>query len=224
MTQPPTPPSSGFPGPTEPFTPVSPEPFYTPPAPPARKSGGARGLNLALAGALLIAGCGVSFALGRATAPAAAASVGGPGQGQTGQGLPGGQNPPAGDPNGGTGTGNGPIPSGGPNPSFDLNGNGNGEGGEGRGPGDGGFGRGGFGSPSIQGTVQATDGKSITLKLANGQTITISLDANTTYSQQTAGSASDVAVGKTVIVSINGRLDFDGQEGGSTASKVTVVP
>jgi hypothetical protein len=217
-----TPPPSGFPGPTEPFTPVTPEPFYTPPAPPARKSGGTSGMTLALAAAVLIAGCGISFAAGRATAPAAAASVGGPDQGQLGQGGPGGQNPPAGGVNGGTGQG--PLSSGAPNASFDLNGNGNGDGGQG-GPGDGGgFGRGGFGAPTISGTVQATDGKTLTLKLANGQTVTINLDAKTTYSQRAAGSASDVAAGKTVIVSINGRFDVDGQEGGSTASNITIVP
>jgi hypothetical protein len=214
MTQPtrPTPPQPVFPAGTEPFTPVSPEPFYTPPAPPARKSGGgATGLTIALAVAVLIAGCGVSFALGRATAPTAAASAGA-GQGPIGQGVPG-------DPNAGApAASGGPFASGGarPNASFDLNGN--------QGGGDNGRGPGGFGGPSIQGTVAATDGKTLTLKLANGQTLSIKLDATTKYAQQAAGSASDVAVGKTVIVNVNGRFDQDGQRGGSTASTVTVVP
>jgi hypothetical protein len=44
------------------------------------------------------------------------------------------------------------------------------------------------------------------------------------YSQQAAGSASDVAAGKTFLVRISGRFDVDGQDGGSTASNVTVVP
>ena len=216
MTQPtqPTPPPPGFPGGAEPFTPVSPEPFYTPPAPPARKTGGVTGLNVALAVAVLIAGCGVSFALGRATAPAAAATADA-GQGPIGQGAPG-------DPNAGAPLGSGrPLASGGalPNASFDLNGN-QGGGDNGRGPG----GAGGFGGPSIQGTVAALDGKTLTLKLAGGQTITLKLNASTAYAQQAAGSASDVAVGKTVIVRVNGRFDQDGQEGGSTASTVTVVP
>jgi hypothetical protein len=216
MTQQPTPSTPiqpGFPGGTAPFTPVSPEPFYTPPAPPARKSGGgASGMTIALAVAVLIAGCGVSFAVGRATAPGATAST--TGAGQIGQGVPGAPN--AGNPASGA-----PHASGGnlPNASFDLNGNGNGQGG----PGDGG-GPGGLGGAAIQGTVASTDGKTMTLKLANGQTLMVKLDASTRFAQQAAGSASDVAVGKTVIVAVTGRLDIDGNEGGSPASTVTVVP
>lgn len=196
----------------EPFTPVAPEPFNTPPAPPARKSGGARGLNIALGVAVLIAACGVSFALGRATALASSSNVAALG-GQGGAGP----------------LGNGAAPGGGnlPNASFDLNGNGNGNG-PGGFPGDGGngpgFGRGGFGGPSVEGTVESVDGSSITLKLANGQTVKVNLNSSTTYKQQAAGSQSDVAAGKTVIVQITGRFDMDGQEGGSAASSVTVVP
>ena len=211
-----TPPQPGFPAGTEPFTPVAPEPFYTPPAPPARRSGGgASGMTIALAVAVLIAGCGVSFAVGRATAPAAATAG-------TGQVAPG--DPNGGAPGGGVPASGAPLTRGGnlPNASFDLNGNGSGD--TGRGPGDG-RGPGGFGGgASIQGTVAATDGKTLTLKLANGQTLTIKLDASTKYAQQAAGNASDVAVGKSVIVAVTGRVDIDGNDGGSTAGTVTVVP
>ena len=214
-----TPSQPGFPGGTEPFTPVSPEPFYTPPAPPARKTGGgASGMTIALTVAVLIAGCGVSFAIGRATAPTAPTA----GQASIGQGVPG--EPNAGNPGGGVPASGAPLAGGGnlPNASFDLNGNGSGD--TGRGPGDG-RGPGGFGGgASIQGTVAATDGKTLTLKLANGQTLTVKLDASTKYAQEALGSASDVAVGKTVIVAVTGRGDIDGNEGGSTAGTVTVVP
>jgi len=157
----------------------------------------------------------VSFAVGRATAPAAATAG-------TGQVAP--RDPNAGTAGGGTPASSAPLAGGGnpPDASFDLNGNGNGE--PGRGPGDGG-GPGGFrGGASIQGTVAATDGKTLTLKLANGATLTIKLDASTKYAQQAAGNASDVAVGKSVIVAVTGRVDIDGNDGGSTAGTVTVVP
>ena len=53
-----------------PVTPVSPLPAPSPAAPPRRRSG--RLLDLALAGAALVAIGGVAFAVGRATAPAQA--------------------------------------------------------------------------------------------------------------------------------------------------------
>jgi hypothetical protein len=75
-----------------------------------------------------------------------------------------------------------------------------------------GGGRGAFGA-SIQGTVESIDGSSMTLKLASGQTLTVGLSSSTTYDQQTAGSASDVTSGSTVIV----RLSRNG-DGGPAAS------
>jgi hypothetical protein len=223
MTQPPNPPFApqppSGPGGMEPFTPVAPEPFYVPPAPPARKAGGTTGLSLALGLAVLVAACGVSFAAGRLTSPALAASTG-----QGGGPLAGAP----GDPDLGGPTGNGGaagVPGAGgnlPNPSLGVNGSNGGRGTEG------GFGRGGlFGAPSIQGTVQSTDGKTLTVKLANGQVVTVALDGSTIYNQQTSGSQSDVTSGKTVIVRVSGRVGADElQNGGSvgTATTVTVVP
>jgi hypothetical protein len=85
-------------------------------------------------------------------------------------------------------------------------------------PGRGGFGLGG--GLSIDGSVTAVSADSITLKLANGQEVTFSLDSSTTYHQATAGTASDVAVGDTVSVKATGggRVFGQGGNGGAAAS------
>jgi hypothetical protein len=72
------------------------------------------------------------------------------------------------------------------------------------------------GGLSIDGTVTAVSADSLTLKLANGQQVTFSLDSSTSYHQATAGTASDVAVGSSVAVKVqgNGRLFGGGQGGG----------
>jgi len=74
--------------------PLSPEP--TPPAPVARRSRGARWLNVALIGAVALAIAGVAFAAGRLTAPASVAAGRFPNGGQffdsNGQGGQNGQN------------------------------------------------------------------------------------------------------------------------------------
>jgi hypothetical protein len=111
----------------------------------------------------------------------------------------------------------------------------------------GGFGGGG-GGVSIQGTVTAVAADSITLQLASGQTVTIPLDASTTYHSRTAATAADVANGASVIIQLagggrglgtgngNGNGNGNGQPGqGPTgsgapgralgaASSVTIVP
>jgi hypothetical protein len=67
----------------------------------------------------------------------------------------------------------------------------------------GGFG--GFaGGASIQGTVTAVSADSITLQLASGQTVTIPVDAATTWHERTAATAADVTTGSTVIVQVSG--------------------
>ena len=66
----------------------------------------------------------------------------------------------------------------------------------------------------------------MTIRLANSATITVGFTANTTYHQQTAGSPSEVAVGKIVILRVIGRLGGDDLETGGTlgtATDVTVV-
>jgi hypothetical protein len=66
----------------------------------------------------------------------------------------------------------------------------------------------------------------ITITTENGQTLELSLGADTTYSTKTPGAASDVSAGATVEV----QLDFGAAGGGSasgasgTAESVTIVP
>jgi hypothetical protein len=132
-------------------------------------------VNVLLGLALVVAVGGVAFAVGRATAPASTATTARNGFG--GQGGNGG--------NGGTFAG--PGASGAPGRGF--------------GPG-GATGAAGF---SVQGTVEAMDATSLTIKLASGQTVTIGLNGTTTYHKQAAATAADVTTGSTVLVQLDGR-------------------
>jgi hypothetical protein len=111
-------------------------------------------------------------------------------------------------------------------------------------PGRGGQGFGGAGAFggtfSIQGTVEAMNANSITIKTANGASITLGLNSDTSYHKQAAATATDVAAGSTVIVQVDGRGAFGGgprpnasgapgasgapTTGLGTAGSVTVVP
>jgi hypothetical protein len=100
----------------------------------------------------------------------------------------------------------------------------------------------GAGGVSIQGTVTEVSADSITLQVAGGQTVTIPIDAQTTYSERTPSTAAAVTSGSTVVVQLQGgRGAFGngngngGQGGGATASgapgralgpasSITVVP
>jgi hypothetical protein len=85
-------------------------------------------------------------------------------------------------------------------------------------PGRGGFGGGGFaGGLSVQGTVEAIDGTSITIKTAGGATVTLGLNGATTYNKQAPATSADVTTGSTVIVQVEGRGRGNGQ-GGPAAS------
>ncbi len=129
--------------------------------------------------AVLVATAGVAFAVGRTTAPAAASS-------QTAIEVPGGGRF---------------FTNGGPNASFDPN---DVQGGPGNGNGNG-FGRVGLGAaPTIEGTVDSITADAITIRTADGNTITIGLNSSTTYHQQADASASDVQPGKTVKVQLSG--------------------
>ena len=206
-------PMPGTPGPA--FQPVAPEPEPVPIQATVRASGGgSRLLNVALGVAVLVAVAGISFAAGRATAPATVASI-----------VPGD----------GTGNANG-LPNGG----FRGNGGyfpGDRNGGFVPGNGNGGTGRFGFGGGlSISGTVDSVTADSVTIKTASGQTITIGIDGSTTYHQQAAASASDVQAGKTVMVQLSGGPRPDGNNGNGAgngtggsltlgaAGDITVVP
>jgi hypothetical protein len=95
----------------------------------------------------------------------------------------------------------------------------------------------GFGGMSMQGTVTAVASAEITIELTSGTTVTIPLDADTTYRSATPTTADAVEVGGQVIVTPGARLadsaapvDPDtesGRAGGGmsfgAASEVTIV-
>ena len=206
-------PTTGSANPSGPSPMVAPPQMATEPVAPARvvaapavrRSGAARLLNIALAGALVLAVAGVAFAAGRFTAPSTVSAGNFPNGGggqffRNGQGGQDGQN---------------------------------GQGGQNGTPGRGGFlGAGGI---TIEGTVESVDATTLTLKTASGQTIQIALDGSTTYHAQSDASASDVKSGGKVLVRLDARGGFFGGgpqstagTGGTTtgpsASDVTVVP
>jgi len=86
------------------------------------------------------------------------------------------------------------------------------------------------GGMTIEGTVESVDGDRLTIKTANGQTITVSTGDSTTYHTQADASASDVTAGKTVQVQLDGgiagRPNASATTGGpvGTAGSVTVIP
>jgi hypothetical protein len=92
--------------------------------------------------------------------------------------------------------------------------------------GNAGNGPGGFGGASgleITGKVTAVGPDSVTITTSTGASITVSTTGTTTYHQQATGSATDVAAGKTVIVSVAG-LGGRGQGGGAAASPGAASP
>lgn len=98
-----------------------------------------------------------------------------------------------------------------------------------------GFGRGN--GLTISGTVASISGGTMTITTANGQTLDVTLDSDTTYSTKSPASSSDVTAGSTVEVQLDVAGAFrgggNGGQGGNatgsgaptlTASGVTVVP
>jgi hypothetical protein len=150
--------------------------------------------NAVLGTALVVLVGGVGFAAGRATAPDATV-VGGDGTGLIDDGF-----------RPGIGSGLGQVPGG----NGDANA----------------FGDGrllsGFGGMTLQGTVTAVDDDSLTLELADGNTIRIALDSSTDYHRRVDASASDVTAGATVIVGIDALRGPNAA--GATAGDVTIVP
>ena len=116
-------------------------------------------------------------------------------------------------PNGGPGGGNfpgGPGASFAPGASFVPGGNG---------PGGGLFGAGGV---TLEGTVEAVSGDTITIRTADGQTVEVTVPDGTAYHSQAAASSDDVTSGSNVLV----RVDVQAGQGNNqlTASDVTIVP
>lgn len=185
-------PQAGSQGPTaSPSVPFS-HTVSTPPPPviaPAKKAD--RTFTILLAVGLLIAVGGVTFAVGRITAPAAAATTRGNG-----------------------GFGNGGFPAGG-------------TGAAGAGAGAAGLGRGGFGGGVlVTGTVDSISGTTMTLKEANGSTVTVNLAGTTTYHAQAAATSADVTTGKQVQVEVQIAGGFGGQgvPGASPGADASPVP
>lgn len=85
---------------------------------------------------------------------------------------------------------------------------------------NGGFG--GFnGSVSITGQVTAIANGSITVQTSSGQNVTIEVPSSVTYHAQTAASATDVAVGTNVTLSVNRPNFRPGASGVPAASPAT---
>ena len=81
------------------------------------------------------------------------------------------------------------------------------------------------GGLSIDGTVTAIDGDTLTITTDTGETQTIALDDTTTYRTATEGTSDDITVGDTVEVGVG--LDGSTSSGDTptlTADDVTVVP
>jgi hypothetical protein len=199
---------------SQPFEPVTPEPAQPAlanqraDAPPAAASAGVpvqagrpgrmSWVNVALAVALAVAIGGIGFAAGRLTAPASLTAANGIGRFGNGT-FPGGLGP-----------NDGYFPAGGFQGGND----------------DGGF-RGlfGAGGASIEGTVESISGDTLTLKLANGSTIQVSLSGTTTYHAQASAAAGDVQAGGTVIVRVQlNRGVGTGTATSPSATDVTIVP
>ncbi|HJW22425.1 MAG TPA: hypothetical protein VJ506_08360 [Candidatus Limnocylindrales bacterium] len=193
---------------SQPFVPVAPEPESPatvptqPVSPTATQVGTSRmrgvgWVNAALALAIAVAIGGIGFAAGRMTAPASTSSAAGANGAGRLFGDRNGQLP------------GGYFPGGFPGGFND----------------DGGF-RGilGAGGASLEGTVQSISGDTLTLRLASGQTIQVSLSGTTTYHSQAAASASDVKSGGTVIVRVQVSRGGGQATTGASATDVTIVP
>lgn len=79
------------------------------------------------------------------------------------------------------------------------------------------------GTQTVSGTVVGLSNGTLTLQLADGQTVQLTVGSSTTYHAQAAASASDVTTGSTVIVSVNGLGRPGDDVSGLTASDITVA-
>jgi hypothetical protein len=156
---------------------LGPAPAQSPaPAPvrPKASGGSSRSTTILYIVAGLIAVGGVAFAVGRVTAPAAAASTSRFGTGaaafraQLGAGSSFAPGAARGLFGGGTGAG----------------------------------GLAGGAAVSLRGTVQSINGTTMTVTTASGSTVTVDLGSSTTYHKQAAASASDVTTGSQVVVQV----------------------
>ena len=197
----------------EPFSPAAPEPapVPAPPSPvPVAPVTRRKGSGAWINVALAIA---VAIAIGGVAFAVGRSTAPTSANGQTGRGFG----------NGGLGGGfgnGGQFPTGSGAPDFG---------------GQGGFPRGGR---TISGTVESITAETLTIKAASGQTIELTLGADTTYSTKAPATASDVTTGATVEVQLDFRAGGGLGNGGNgqgnggqaapgpfgTAGNVTVVP
>lgn len=82
----------------------------------------------------------------------------------------------------------------------------------------GGFGGGGL---TIEGTVKSVDGSTLVIGSTNGQEVTVTLGADTTYHEATSADASSVAAGNQVTVRVSGGGQFGG---GAVGPEATGTP
>jgi hypothetical protein len=71
---------------------------------------------------------------------------------------------------------------------------------------------------AVDGTVTAVTADSMTIKTANGREVRVSLNGSTAYHQATSATASDVAVGSTVTVRVDGGLRGNGNGNGGNGN------
>ena len=166
----PTPGPAQAPGPA-PAPAQAPAPAPAPVRPPA-SGGSSRGTTLLFALAGIIAVGGVAFAVGRLTAPPAAAATGRFGTGTAGFRSQFGANA-----------------SFAPGEARGFLGGGL-------------AGAAGAADVSLRGTVQSINGNTLTLKTASGSTVTVDLSGSTTYHKQAAASSTDVTTGSQVLVQV----------------------
>ena len=82
------------------------------------------------------------------------------------------------------------------------------------------------GTSTVSGTVVSVTSSSITVQLADGQTVTIAIDSSTTFHDQASAAGSDVTVGSTVTVQTSGSASASaspGTDGTRTAKDVTIT-
>jgi hypothetical protein len=91
-----------------------------------------------------------------------------------------------------------------------------------------GLGRAGMRGLDVTGTVTAVTPDSVTIQTEAGMTVTVGLDAGTTYHQQSPATSSDVTTGKKIQIQLDGGVrptrDASGNINLGTAGDITVVP
>jgi len=79
------------------------------------------------------------------------------------------------------------------------------------------------GGLQLQGTITGIDGDTLTVQLANGNSIEVTTSSSTAYHRQIAGTAADVGSGSTVIVQVSAADGLRGLLGrGGTSGSITV--